>query len=295
MSREETRNALERVLASGSLLGARLRPLLIEDFQRATGRDPEPYLRSFGKFSAFLAHNADLVVVRPDDRSTDVRVSLRSGDRDGNSGRRRRRFSSQLWRAFTNPDEGRRRFYHRDTQEVVHFLADSSNSLDESISNRVKGDDRFVEIEYARAEEQTGWMRSFLEGSTLPESTRRVASHFVTIGYESAVNTAFESSLGPHGYEWRRYRVSRISEHIDLWAKKNTVSLDPRLLGSGVDSLGAAQDEPPRREPRSREISDDELRESLQTAIAAMDPSELRQVLVPASACARTANKGSGE
>ena len=226
----EVRGVLERVLASGSLLGARLRPLLIEEFQRTTGRNLEPILRSFGKFSSFLTHNCDLVDVRRDDRSTDVRVSLRSAGRDDKGLQPRRRFSSQLWQAFTNPDERRRRFYNRGTQEVVHYLADSPDGLDNKLSSKVDGDDRFVAIEYAHAQEQSRWMQDFLDASVLPESTRRVARHVVTIAYDSAVNTAFESSLGSHGYEWRRYRAKRVSDHIERWAEKNSISFDPGVL-----------------------------------------------------------------
>ena len=211
------------------MLGARLRPLLIEEFRHATGRDLEPFLRSFGKFSAFLADNTDLIEVCQDGRSADIRVSLRSAEQPSRAlSQSRRRFSSELWRAFTNPDERRSRFYHRDTHEVVHYLTTSSNHLDTSFANRVSGDDRFIEIEYAHASEQSRWMQDFLDSArNLPESTRRVAAHFVGIDYDSSVNTAFESALGPHGYEWRHFRALRVSEHIEQWAEKHTISPVP--------------------------------------------------------------------
>lgn len=77
MHEDAVRSVLRAVLSSGSVLGARLRPLLVEEFRRATKRDLEPVLKSFGKFSAFLAANADLVDVRADD-SGDIRVSLKA-------------------------------------------------------------------------------------------------------------------------------------------------------------------------------------------------------------------------
>ena len=93
MSAEEVRSALTRVLAAGPVLGARLRPLLLEEFRRATARDLEPVLRSFGKFSAFLADNADLVSVQADSRSGDIRVSLKSAGQPAHApSRPRRRF-----------------------------------------------------------------------------------------------------------------------------------------------------------------------------------------------------------
>ena len=78
MQEDVVRDVLRGVLSSGSMLGARLRPLLIEEYRRATTRDMEPVLKSFGKFSAFLAANADLVDVRSDDKSGDIRVSLKA-------------------------------------------------------------------------------------------------------------------------------------------------------------------------------------------------------------------------
>ena len=285
MSAKEVRGVLSRLLSSGPMLGARLRPLLIEEFRHATGRDLEPFLRSFGKFSAFLADNADLIEVCQDGRSADIRVSLRSAEQPSRAlSQSRRRFSSELWRAFTNPDKRRSRFYHRDTHEVVHYLTTSSNHLDTSFANRVSGDDRFIEIEYAHASEQSRWMQDFLDSArNLPESTRRVAAHFVGIDYDSSVNTAFESALGPHGYEWRHFRALRVSEHIEQWAEKHTISPVPG--GFTDDAIPSATERSiaPVLDPTHSEMSEQDLRNGLQSLICTMSFAELKQVLVPAS------------
>ena len=291
MSTDDVRRALTRVLAAGPLLGARLRPLLIEEFRRATARDLEPVLRSFGKFSGFLANNADLVYVQPDSRSGDIRVSLRADGQPPQAATLpRRRFSSQLWRAFTNPDERRRRFYHRDTREVVHYLSGSPNDLDTSIANRVDADDKFVEIEYARAPEQSRWMQDFLESTdALSESTRRIARHFVGIDYDSSVNTAFESALGSYGYDWRGFRAARVSKHIEQWAQKNSISLDLGGIGVAVvDSVSVV-------DSAQSEVREHDLRAGLQSLIATMTLTELKQVLIPASVSVRIGLKRSGE
>ena len=291
MSAEEVRSALTRVLAAGPVLGARLRPLLIEEFTRATAHDLEPVLRSFGKFSAFLADNADLVSVQADSRSGDIRVSLRSAGQPAHApSRPRRRFSSQLWRAFTNPDERRRRFYHRERREVVHYLTGSPNNLDTSIANRVDSDDKFIEIEYARAPEQSRWMQDFLDSTdSLPDSTRRIAGHFVGIDYDSSVNTAFESALGSHGYEWRSFRASRVSRHIERWAKKNSIPLELGGLGAVAD------DSVPVVDSAETEVRELDLRTGLQSLIAKMTTAELKQVLIPASVSIRIALERSRE
>ena len=291
MSAEEVRSALTRVLAAGPVLGARLRPLLLEEFRRATARDLEPVLRSFGKFSAFLADNADLVSVQADSRSGDIRVSLKSAGQPAHApSRPRRRFSSQLWRAFTNPDERRRRFYHRERREVVHYLTGSPNNLDTSFANRVDSDDKFVEIEYAPAPEQTRWMQDFLNSTdSLPDSTRRIAEHFVGIAYDSSVNTAFESALASHGYEWRSFRASRVSRHIERWAEKNSISLELGGLGAVVDDSVPVVDS---AETEAREL---DLRTGLQSLIGEMTTAELKQVLIPASVSIRIALERSRE
>lgn len=291
MSTEEVRNALTRVLAAGPVLGARLRPLLIEEFRQATARDLEPVLRSFGKFSAFLADHADLVSVEPDSRSGDIRVSLRSAGQPAPApSRPRRRFSSQLWRAFTNPDEHRRRFYHRETREVVHYLTHSSNEMDTSHASRVAADDKFVEIEYARAPEQSRWMQDFLDlTDALPESTQKIASHFVKIAYDSSVNTAFESALGSYGYQWRGFRASRVSKHIERWAEENSISLDLDGFAAVADDSVAVLDS------AQADVGEHDLRTGLQSLIAKMTPDELKQVLIPASVGVRIGLKRSRE
>ena len=55
MSEQAVRTTLTRVLSTGPMMGARFRPLLVQELRRATGLDLESYIRSFGKFSAFLA------------------------------------------------------------------------------------------------------------------------------------------------------------------------------------------------------------------------------------------------
>ena len=201
MHDDAARDVLRGVLSSGSMLGARLRPLLIEAYRRATTRDVVPVLKSYGKFSAFLAANADLVDVRSDDKSGDIRVSLKTAEtQHGPALRPSRHLSRELWQAFTNPDERRRRFYHRDTREIIHYLDDSYETLDKSLARRVSSDDKFVGIQFAHARDQNGWMREFLDSTNgLPDSTRRVAGHLVSVPYESSVNWAFVSALGAYG------------------------------------------------------------------------------------------------
>lgn len=173
MYEDAVRDVLRGVLSSGSMLGARLRPLLVEEYRRTTTRDIEPVLKSFGKFSAFLAANADLVDVRSDDKSGDIRVSLKTTRApQGSALQPSRRLSREIWQAFTNPDERRLRFYHRDTREIVHYLDNSSETLDKSLARRVSSDDKFIEIQFARAQDQNGWMREFLGVCEVPSSCR---------------------------------------------------------------------------------------------------------------------------
>lgn len=293
MDDDAVRSVLRTILSCGSVLGARLRPLLVDEFRRATRRDLEPVLKSFGKFSAFLAANADLVDVHSDN-SGDIRVSLKAVETSqapapGST----RRLSRDLWQAFTNPDERRRRFYHRDTREVLHYMDGSAEGIDKSLALRVSSDDRFVEIEFAHAQDQNGWMREFLDSTRgLSDSTRRVAGHLVGVPYESSVNWAFASALGAYGQAWRRFRSIKVSDRVERWAEKNSIVLEPDVsepaAGISPTSLGGVG-------LSTTPVDAEELRSGLQSAIRSMNARELAQVLVPASVCARIWRLRSGE
>lgn len=291
MHEDAVRDVLRGVLSSGSMLGARLRPLLVEEYRRTTTRDIEPVLKSFGKFSAFLAANADLVDVRSDDKSGDIRISLKAtGAPQESALQPSRRLSREIWQAFTNPDERRRRFYHRDTREIVHYLDNSSETLDKSLARRVSSDDKFIEIQFARAQEQNGWMREFLDSTSgLPDSTRRVAGHLVSVPYESSVNWAFASALGAYGEAWRRFRAAKVSDRVEQWAERNVLSLeaqDPYAATATADDTGLSS---------ASDTTAEALRKGLQSAIMLMSPAELAQVLIPATVCARLGRVRSGE
>ena len=293
MHEDAVRSVLRAVLSSGSVLGARLRPLLVEEFRRATKRDLEPVLKSFGKFSAFLAANADLVDVRADD-SGDIRVSLKAaGAPRVPAPGPARRLSRELWQAFTNPDERRRRFYHRDTREVVHYMDGSVEERDKSLARRVSSDGRFVEMEFSRAQDQNGWMREFLDSTSgLSDATRRVAGHLVGVPYESSVNRAFASALGVYGEAWRRFRFAKVSERVERWAETNSIVLEP---GGSDPAAGTSPVSLDGVDPSSTPVDAEELRSSLQSAIRSMNATELAQVLVPATVCARIGGARSGE
>lgn len=295
MQEDAVRDVLRGVLSSGSMLGARLRPLLIEEYRRATTRDIEPVLKSFGKFSAFLAANADLVDVRSDDKSGDIRVSLKNaGAPHGPNLLSSRRLSKELWQAFTNPDERRRRFYHRDTREVVHYLDNSSEALDKSLARRVSSSDRFVEIQFARAQDQNGWMSEFLDSTSgLSDSTRRVASHLVSVPYESSVNWAFASALGVYGDAWRRFRATKVYDKVEQWAERNAISLQTEEPFPEAETSPTTADDAGLLS--ASDTTTEDLRRSLQSAIMLMSPTELAQVLVPATVCARLGRARSGE
>lgn len=295
MHDDAARDVLRGVLSSGSMLGARLRPLLIEAYRRATTRDVVPVLKSYGKFSAFLAANADLVDVRSDDKSGDIRVSLKTAEtQHGPALRPSRHLSRELWQAFTNPDERRRRFYHRDTREIIHYLDDSYETLDKSLARRVSSDDKFVGIQFAHARDQNGWMREFLDSTNgLPDSTRRVAGHLVSVPYESSVNWAFVSALGAYGEAWRRFRAAKVSDKVEQWAERNSISLQTEVPSTDAGTSFTTTDDTGLSS--ASETTTEDLRNSLQSAIVLMSPTELAQVLVPATVCARLGRVRSGE
>ena len=138
-------------------------------------------------------------------------------------------------------------------------------------------------------------MSEFLDSTSgLPDSTRRVASHLVSVPYESSVNWAFASALGAYGEAGRRFRAAKVSDKVEQWAERNAISLqtedDPSPdAGTSPTTTGDTG------LPSASETTTEDLRKSLQSAIMLMSPTELAQVLVPATVCARLGRMRSGE
>ncbi len=129
-------------------------------------------------------------------------------------------FRSAVWQAFCNPDAERKRYLHRSTGAVRHFLVSEATPAD--IQDR-PGD--FIEISNISAEQQLGWMRDY--GAKLAaQGFRSVGIDTLQQGpYTSGLNKAFTQELGAYADEWRKERTALVTAAIHNWATKNKVSL----------------------------------------------------------------------
>jgi hypothetical protein len=292
------RQVLVQVLKEdGTQLGAKLKLRLTAALGHRLGVPRDAWPSLVPRLSHLLAANADVVEVFRPNGPGDIRVSLRQsviGGPEAESESPKVWYRPDVWAAFVNPDPNRRRFLHRATLEVVHFLTQSDAPPNPQLSQRVAKDANFVEIQFANADLQQAWLRDFLVTTPLiPDSYKRVAQHFVNIPFDTSVKAAFVSSLGPHGDAWRRFRAQKINELIMNWAGPRGV--DPtalRRLSTGVESTASAipQLERPGNSSGPRAAAPTvggDSRSRLIEILDALDDAELKQVLIPLSAAER--------
>jgi hypothetical protein len=196
------------------------------------------------------------------------------------------RLKKEVWQAFTNPDLRRKRFLHRSSGEIVHYVEASTQSPNPEIAARAHSDPGYVEIEFALPEVQSGWMKEFLNSAvSIPAWTRRTAEHFTGVPYESSLNTAFITALGePLGEAWRRFRTNKVFAHVTSWADRRSVQMALLVPGYALTSTVPAVVS---EHKISEQLEDAEIRTFLHAAIDAASDVELREVSIPAVVFAR--------
>ena len=154
--RAVTRRVLFEILQQrGPLLGAKLKVLLFTDLSRRLNIGMPELEKMIPKLSPFLAANADLVQVARG--QSDITVSLATSDLTANTADAASSkvwFRADVWQSFLNPDPQRRRFFHRSTHDIVHFLSNSTVQPNPEIARRVQADQDsdvlLIELPYAR-------------------------------------------------------------------------------------------------------------------------------------------------
>ena len=297
--RAATRQVLVDILQQkGPLLGAKLKVLLFADLSRRLNIGMPELEEMIPKLGPFLAVNADLIQVARG--QSDITVSLAAPDLTANTvdaASSKVWFMAEVWQAFLNPDPQRRRFFHRITHDIVHFLSNSTAPPNPEIACRVQADPAFIEIGFAPAEVQTDWMREFLETNVfLSEWNKRVGRHFLSVPFESAVNEAFSAALKQYGGAWKRLRSTKADQLIKEWADQNSVSVadlqkpsertpntesDARvhLAPSGSGTIGNLKP--------TESAKTNELKLALHRVVDLLDPQDLDQISVPISVLVR--------
>ncbi len=233
----------------GARLKQRLNKLLIKN-----GRCPFDE-RGYGykRFSDFLQNvlGNKISIERPKETG-DILVSLRhpktiyssSGIYSPSASPRKEEQSpvirSDVWQAFTNPDPERKRFFHKETHAIRHFLREESSPSREVIEHDPS---QFIEIDLISGQVQMEWMRDFLDLLRMPSNQRPPLDALIAEPYSSRVNVAFTRALGEHGDSWRRHRIKKITSLIQRWAKQNDVLFNDLCVPEGAKSHPLSQNE----------------------------------------------------
>lgn len=286
------REILRECLSVAPMKGARLKPLVMVEFERRTRTSFAQAFWNFPKFSDLLKVVEDLVEI---DRSgpADILIRLRSHEASSTSSSASvSNLSSQpyihpgLWHAFNNPDGRRRRFYHRKTGEVVHYVEGSQ--VDADFVARVAADPDFVEIKPIPVAEHSAWMKEFATTQMLPETTRAAAISLASVPYTSQLNRAFTAALEGYAEGWRRFRTSKVLARVQKWAKENNIAI-PELIRTPVErAIDAASNVSAATTGAALGLTHD-TRKLLHALVDSLDETDLAHVLVPASALVRIA------
>ena len=297
------REILKQLLSTSALKGARLKPMLIREFESRTGTQFSRAFWQFPKFLLFLKANEDIVEVTLPTGPGDILVQLRNLTQphpDTPSivpstlsssmpivplplNQSQTYVDAALWHAFTNPDPARKRFYNPTTQEVLHYLDGSTNPSDLVFESRVKAERNLIEIKPISATTQNQWMKSFLETHEISETKRQLLDSLASLPYTSQSNKAFSAALEAHADVWRRYRTSKIIEHVGKWTQEH-LPPEQRILGLGREPATGSWSGSERRAVSSGSPSTEgDLRAMLHAVVDAFNDAELSQVLIPAS------------
>jgi hypothetical protein len=275
--------------AGGAQIGARVGLEVRRSYELRTRLPLD--LRRFGfeKLRDLLQANSDVVEISPDPNSHDILVSLKgSGSPEADTALQHHlssiRLPTQLWQAFTNPDDNRRRYLNRRTGEVAHYREACEETPDRSARSRIdKWGNDAVEIQPVPGDAQLEWMREFISSIDLPERSRDLAKRILVAPYSSVLNTSFLGAIGSHGPEWKRRRGRLVVDFVKAWCDRNDVQYSEDEWGVSI----AQQSEHTSPASRQTLLHHESRRSSLHELIEALPEEHLDSILVPATALAK--------
>lgn len=145
---------------------------------------------------------------------------------------------SDVWQAFINPDPERKRFLHKATLEIRHFLQNEPNPIKEEVA---QDSSNFIEINQISGEIQVKWMRAFLDSTRMSSSERAPLEAIIAEPYSSAVNTTYTRALGALGSSWRQFRTNRVIDTIKKWASEHDVPFHSLCIQKSSENLSSMQ------------------------------------------------------
>jgi hypothetical protein len=145
---------------------------------------------------------------------------------------------SNIWQAFANPDKNRKRFLHKETKSVLHYLESEQSEAKDTVARDA---DQYLEIRPIDPSAQLDWMKVFLKGVKLPATERHALEALIGETYSSAVNATFTRALGEHGEAWRHYRTNHVIQNMRDWAQNNKIRFDDLCVRHSLSELPQAQ------------------------------------------------------
>lgn len=160
---------------------------------------------------------------------------------------------SDVWQAFTNPNRDRRRFLHKETYVVRHFLDTEASAIKDQVS---QDQGQYLEIQPIDSGCQQEWMKGFLESLRLAPAERAPLDAIVADAYSSSVNATFTRALGDYGAAWRKFRTNKVSAAIQDWATCNGLAFDNLCVQKEARPVGQqpSQSTMPSMTPRQQVI-----------------------------------------
>lgn len=278
---ESVRQVLAKILKEKSpISGAQLKVRLIWETTQV-GLPPFDE-RHFGyrKFTDFLAGIAeDLLTIKHPEGPGDVEVFVRqslNGPETSFQGSKRQsiRLRNAAWQAFTNPDPNRKRFWSKETGEIIHYLEGQNSDFEKKI---LADPSRFIEIHPTEAATQTNWMLEFLDGADLSAEQKQAIRPIPVQPYSSLVNVLFTRALGQQGELWRSFRVKKVLERAREWAETNGISFE---------QLKDTPEDPPATQILAVAVAGTPVRKRLGEILDMLEDDEIRRVVLPtALAC----------
>lgn len=176
---------------------------------------------------------------------------------------------SDVWQAFSNPDNSRHRFLNKKTYVIRHYI-EGEDSAARSEVEAARGD--FLEIKSITGEEQREWMRQFLTSASIKESERGVLEAIIALPYSSSMNAAFTQALGENSDAWRHFRTKHVTNYMSAWASTN---------GLNMEKLRLHQRSPAASNPKLSLKSDVAPREQVVRLLDLLSDAEISRIVLP--------------
>lgn len=272
---------LVELLSNSPVIGATLKQRLM---RLAKDRELPPFsLDALGyrSFKDYLKNGVgNLVTVMLPVGPGDILVFLNQAYRDQASSTelplaesvRGQAIRNAVWQAFCNPDAKRKRYFHRATGAIRHFLTSEATPAD--IQDRPHD---FIEIAPIDGERQLEWMRNYVAKLVEQGFSSDTVNDILNSQYTSGLNKAFTQELDIYAEDWRKERTAHVIAAIHHWASENKVSLHILYTAKEVPAPQFAV--PVAAQPSSAVVTG--IREKIHKLLEVLSEEEIARLVMP--------------